>query len=174
MFNNARYVHIENSAINFAMQTHKTLGLQLLLQRTASGAAHDSAQFESHAPCHPMTRQMVLLRIMDWVNAAEQRSNILWLRGPAGAGKSSISKTVCSSCREAGILGGSFSFLRNVQQLNNSRCLVATLACQLAIAFPELAERIKEVVGQDPSILDKTIDQQLQKLAIDPEPWPPS
>ncbi|CAA7267846.1 unnamed protein product [Cyclocybe aegerita] len=168
MFNNARYVHIENSAINFAMQTHGTLGLQLLLQKTTAGATHDSALLESHAPCHPMTRKMVLQRIMDWVSAAEHQSDILWLRGPAGAGKTSISKAICSSCREVGVLGGSFFFLRNVQQLNNPRGLVTTLAYQLAVAFPELAERINEVLGQDPSILDKTMEQQLQKLVIEP------
>ncbi|KAJ3494756.1 hypothetical protein NLJ89_g10739 [Agrocybe chaxingu] len=168
MFNNARHVHIENSAINFATQSHGKLGLQLLLQKTAAGATHDSAQLESHAPCHPMTRKTVLRRIMDWANTTEHQSDILWLRGPAGAGKTSILKTICSSCHEAGVLGGSFFFQRNVQQLNSPRCLVTTLAYQLAIAFPELGDWINEVVGQDPSILDKTIEQQLQKLVIDP------
>ena len=95
-------------------------------------------------------------------------SSVLWLRGPAGAGKTAIAQTFCEMIEKEGYLAGSFFFSRTVHGRNTAQYLFATIAYQLAIARPEIGERIEKAVASDPSITTKSIEIQLQKLIIEP------
>ena len=106
--------------------------------------------------------------MFEWVTNLLRTSSVLWLRGPAGAGKTAIAQTFCEMIEKEGYLAGSFFFSRTVHGRNTAQYLFATIAYQLAIARPEIGERIEKAVASDPSITTKSIEIQLQKLIIEP------
>jgi len=139
-----------------------------LHQRSTHGAAHDSAERFPPPRCHPNTRRAVVSSMFEWVTNLLRTSGVLWLRGPAGAGKTAIAQTFCEMVEKEGYLAGSFFFSRTVHGRNTAQYLFATIAYQLAIARPEIGERIEKAVASDPSITTKSIEIQLQKLIIEP------
>jgi adenylylsulfate kinase-like enzyme len=44
-----------------------------------------------------------------WATEHDPTTSVLWLYGPAGAGKSAIAQSLCQRLEEDGHLGGSFS-----------------------------------------------------------------
>ncbi len=54
---------------------------------------HDSLARYPPPRCHPDTRKKVLKVITDWIEDSYPRQRIVWLNGPAGAGKSAIAQT---------------------------------------------------------------------------------
>ena len=56
-----------------------------------------------------MTREKILKIIMDWINHPRPRRRIVWLNGPAGAGKSAIAQTIAMRCSDEK-LAASFFF----------------------------------------------------------------
>ena len=105
---------------------------------------------------------------MWWVQATKELEDILWLYGPAGAGKSAIAQTIAEMCAQLGLLVASFFFARASQSRNNEKCLIASIAYQLAISIPATRSNIESVVQIDPAIFDKSLDTQMEMLIIRP------
>jgi len=76
------------------------------------GALHDSMAHFPPPKCHPQTHEMVLKIIMDWVKNPHPQQPMIWLNGPAGAGKSAIAQMIAGRCLGKQ-LAASFFFLRN-------------------------------------------------------------
>lgn len=145
----------------------------------ALGAMHDSAETYPQPRCHPETRKEMLDKLWDWSTKWEWLSGsrfcpemvaslpILWLHGPAGAGKSAIMRTLCERLAEAGHLGGSFFFKRGHATRGSAQTLFATLAYQLA-HIRDFKARISKIVEDTPSVVAKSIDIQLRKLITEP------
>ncbi|KAF8148828.1 hypothetical protein B0H34DRAFT_735440 [Crassisporium funariophilum] len=154
---------------NFVENTYNGInGLQYLQQAIAIGASHDSAERYPPPRCHPETRTSVINSILEWVADFERICNILWLYGPAGAGKSAIAQTIAELCEKSKQLGASYFFSRMVSGRNNARNLFSTIAYQLAQSIPEILDFIEETVRRDPTIVNKSMDVQLQKLIVEP------
>ncbi|KAJ7451530.1 hypothetical protein FB451DRAFT_1051340 [Mycena latifolia] len=143
-------------------------GLQSLYNSAALGASYDSSERYPPPKCHPQTRQHILRIIMEWVGNRNRARHILWLNGPAGAGKSSIAQTVAETCAERRQLAGGFFFSRNTPGRNDASRLVNTLAYQIAISVPRLKEIIGQVIQEDPSVLSKSLGSQFRALIVDP------
>ena len=62
------------------------------------GAAYDSRERDPAPRCLAGTRKEILKEIETWIEAGHQGKSILWLHGPAGAGKSAIAQTVAETC----------------------------------------------------------------------------
>ena len=74
---------------------HVYAGIDLLFEASAPGAFHDSGERFDPPKCHPNTRIHILTKIMDWVvGEVGWDEFIMWLHGPAGAGKSAIAQTI--------------------------------------------------------------------------------
>ncbi|KAF7377537.1 NACHT domain-containing protein [Mycena sanguinolenta] len=86
--------------------------------------------------------------LLEWSSKTDSNNSVLWLYGPAGAGKSAIAQSFC-------------------QKLEAENCLGA-IAYQLALSLPAWKRTISETVEDDPSIIDREPSTQLQKLIIDP------
>ena len=93
---------------------------------------------------------------------------ILWLYGPAGAGKSAIAQTIAELLDEAGLLAAAFFFSRNAARRDNKTPLVATLVYQLVKSIPEIHAHVLEAVERDPALFSCSIQAQLQALIIKP------
>jgi hypothetical protein len=142
--------------------------MELLHQHIAPGAFHNSDERYDPPKCHPHTRRAVLKKIMDWVKDPNKVALILWLYGPAGAGKSAIAQTIAELLEEAGLLAAAFFFSRNAAERDNKTPLVATLAYQLTISIPEIRAYVLEVVERDPALFSRSIQAQIQALIIKP------
>ena len=142
--------------------------MEFLQQHIAPGAFHNSDERYDPPKCHPHTRKAVLKKIMDWVKDADKVALILWLYGPAGAGKSAIAQTIAELLEEAGLLAAAFFFSRNAAGRDNKTSLVATLVYQLVKSIPEIRDHVLKIVEQDPALFSCSIQAQIQALIIKP------
>ena len=143
------------------------LDLEHLQQYISEGALHDSIARFPPPRCHPKTREKVLKTIMDWVNDPHARQRIIWLNGPAGAGKSAIAQTIAGRC-SGEQLAASFFFLRNSSDRGTATRLFTTLAWQLAQNIPELLPYIESAIKADPLFPTKSLDIHFDHLIIQP------
>ena len=105
---------------------------------------------------------------MDYITETPSSSNILYLFGSEGTGKSAIAQTIAEYCQANGILGASFFFSRVSSERNTEKSLIATLAYQLCVTIPELKPFIAKAVENDLSTFQKDVDTQMEKLIINP------
>ncbi|KAF9442190.1 hypothetical protein P691DRAFT_739176 [Macrolepiota fuliginosa MF-IS2] len=140
--------------------------VEILGQHKVSGAEVDSSARYPPPRCHPGTRKALRARITAWLNEP-CGSNILWLYGPAGVGKSAVAQTVAEHSRGTGCLGAAFFFSRPNKR-NNPNGVLPTLAYQLAIQYPDYKHIIAQYLVDDPSILDKDLRTQFRELIITP------
>ncbi|KAJ7727080.1 hypothetical protein B0H16DRAFT_1735344 [Mycena metata] len=147
---------------------HGEPGIHILHHAVALEALYDSTESFPQPKCHPETRTELLNKVLYWATAPESEYAILWLHGPAGAGKSAVMQTMCQRLQDAGRLGGSFFFKRGHPTCGNAKVLFATLAYQLALHRHELNTPISRIAEMDPSVLGRSMDVQLRRLILEP------
>jgi len=121
------------------------------------GAAYDSQERYPAPRCLPGTRREVLEKIETWARAGSEGTSILWLHGPAGAGKSAIAQTVAETCAGRGELAASFFFARTVANRNTLKYLFPTIAAQIALSVPEQRRRLDNILNNDPWITERVM-----------------
>ncbi|KAF8161702.1 hypothetical protein BJ912DRAFT_311645 [Pholiota molesta] len=97
-----------------------------------------------------------------------ERKVVIWLYGPAGAGKTAIERSIAEECEEEGLLAASFFFSRAVAGRNDSSRFVATLAYQLLLSMPQISDPILSAIERDPTIFSRSLSVQMQVLVIAP------
>ncbi|KAF9004367.1 hypothetical protein BDQ17DRAFT_1408845, partial [Cyathus striatus] len=167
MFNNSHDFYIHQL---FAVDGRGGTKLHHLADSACLGAGHQSKERFDAPKCHPETRIAVLDDIMSWVSSENPKEHMMWLSGPAGAGKSSIAQTVCEQCYRDKKLLSSFFFSWTATGIgrDDGNRLVPTIACQLAIAIPGARDYIIDQLEKDPSLLSYSMEAQMQKLILDP------
>ena len=134
----------------------------------ANNAIFDSRAEEYSPQCHPDTRVDLLDQIQAWVNDPHGKC-IFWLNGAAGTGKSTISRTVAVRFREKGVLGATFFFKRGESDRGNATLFFTTIARQLVLHEPRLAQLLKAAIDSDPTITTtKALSEQFDKLILQP------
>ncbi|KAF8150971.1 hypothetical protein B0H34DRAFT_158451 [Crassisporium funariophilum] len=145
-----------------------TRGMKSLHKSVAPGAIHNALKRQDPPKCHASTREAVIRDIMHWIEELEKECKFMWVHGPAGAGKSAILQTIAELCHKAGLLGASFFFSRNAAGLNDADLLVPTLVYQLCISIPEMRSHVEVSLEQDPLILSRSVEAQLESLLLGP------
>ncbi|KDR77877.1 hypothetical protein GALMADRAFT_65493, partial [Galerina marginata CBS 339.88] len=145
-------------------------GLLLLSQSISKGAMHDSGERYPAGKCHPGTREEVLADILKWINDPFPQTEVLWLWGSAGAGKSAIMQTIAEILLELyrERYAASFFFARGVPKRAQGGLLFSTLAYQIALHVPGMRECIDRAMVIDPTLPSKSMDIQLQSLIVHP------
>lgn len=147
----------------------RTAGLDLLLANISLGAFHNAAERGDPPRCHPHTRTATRAAMMEWIKGTEaQRKLILWLYGPAGAGKTAIEQSIAEQCEEEGLLAASFFFSRAAAGRHDSSRFIATIAYQLSRSIPEIREPIISAVEDDPTIFSRSLSAQMRTLVVAP------
>ena len=157
--------------------------LKLLYDNIAAGAMHNSKERYDSPKCHPDTRKAVLSDITGWTSDHSKKTCILWLRAPAGSGKSAILQQIAENFHNSGGLSASFFFSRAATKRNSETFLIATLASQLATSIPATKPFIAGAIERDPSIFDRVLSEQMVRLVVYPlvyaslhpesgPPWP--
>ncbi|ESK80979.1 nwd2 [Moniliophthora roreri MCA 2997] len=171
MFTNARGVNIHGGHFNNIGRdqiNYTTEPLQLLWQLIHDvGAGYNSETRYPPPQCHPKTRQDVLNLLLDWIHDDSPHS-IMWLYGPAGAGKSAIAQTIAETAHDQNMLAASFFFWREDPKRNNPRYIFLSLAHDLAHSIPELREYIEQAIRANPRILQASLEDQFEKLILEP------
>ncbi|KAJ2920011.1 hypothetical protein MD484_g461, partial [Candolleomyces efflorescens] len=127
----------------------------------------DSPAVSYEPTCHPGTREVVTGRIMAW--ARDPRAEpILWLSGPAGAGKSCIQRTIAQSCIAEGLFIACFFFSIKQSERNNETRFVTTLAAQLAENISGLKKHINSAIEMDHRIFTRSLESQVDGLIFKP------
>lgn len=135
--------------------------------RVAEAATFDSSVDGEQSYCLPGTRTEVIAQIRQW-STEQNGQSIFWLNGMAGTGKSTISRTVAQLSSNNDVLGASFFFKRGEGNRGRATFLFTTIAAQLVRRLPCLAPHIREVLVIDPFIHEKPLNDQFQKLILDP------
>ncbi|KAK1241232.1 hypothetical protein MKX08_001206 [Trichoderma sp. CBMAI-0020] len=135
--------------------------------RVAEAATFDSSVDGEQSYCLPGTRTEVIAQIRHW-SAEQNGQSIFWLNGMAGTGKSTISRTVAQLSSNSDVLGASFFFKRGEGNRGRAAFLFTTIAAQLVRRLPCLAPSIREALVVDPFIHEKPLNDQFQKLILDP------
>ncbi|KAJ7702908.1 NACHT domain-containing protein [Mycena olivaceomarginata] len=165
-------------------------GIDILHRSVALAAIHNSVESFPQPRCHPETRTGILKGLRGWAldgidlgsdmdteigpftfrldGPADPECRILWVFGPAGAGKSAIMQTLAGQLQDAGQLGASFFFKRDHVTRGNARTLFATIAYQLALSVSCLRTSLSQTVENDPSIIVRSLEVQMQKLISEP------
>ncbi|CAI7611957.1 unnamed protein product [Penicillium viridicatum] len=133
----------------------------------AYGAEFDSYTNQHEDKCLPGTRTELLCQIVEWARSPGSRC-IYWLNGMAGTGKSTISRTVATSFKEGNLLGASFFFKRGEGDRGKAIRLFSTIARQIIVRIPQLVHRVQEAMRDDPSIAEKSLSEQFEKLILRP------
>ncbi|KAJ7651439.1 hypothetical protein B0H17DRAFT_833397, partial [Mycena rosella] len=131
-------------------------------------ALYDSAKSFPQPRCHPETRADILNDLYRWATVDDSIHSIIWLHGPAGAGKSAIMQTLCQRLQNNRCLGGAFFFKRGHTTRGNAKVLFATLAYQLALHHSHLKPIISQTVDDGPSVVGRDMAIQIRKLMIEP------
>ena len=106
---------------------------------------------------------------MKWVKWEEDLDAfIMWVYGPAGAGKSAIAQTIAEMCEEEMIILASFFFSRNDSSRSTAKPLIATIAYQITLNLPGVRGAILSAIERDPLIFSKSLAVQVKSLIVAP------
>ncbi|KAH7099213.1 hypothetical protein BKA62DRAFT_831872 [Auriculariales sp. MPI-PUGE-AT-0066] len=135
---------------------------EILLPMYSPGEYPDAPE-----PCADNTRVDVLSAIHEWAKLTST-PRVFWLAGPAGSGKSAISRSVTERLRSCGLIVLPFFFSRATRTRNTALALPAAIAYDLAAADLTARQMILQLVNDEPEILLSSLADQLQRLVFDP------
>src|SRR6266550_3035038 len=174
-FPNARDISILNSVFNDVTH-HHTERTGDYLSYSSLSSSHlmtvvlddflkphisETAMHDSLARYPPPLCQI----ISDWTNDSYPRQRIMWLNGPAGAGKSAIAQTIAERYKD-NRLAASFFFLRNTPDRGVASRLFLTLAWQLAASIAETLPYIESALNTERLLYSKSINIQFDHLIV--------
>lgn len=136
----------------------------------AAEAAFDCGE---RTPCLNGTRTDILKLIDTWIELGHigdhtANSEIFWVNGAAGTGKTTISRTVAQACKDRGILGASFFCSRDSAECSNPKLLFTTTAYQLSLMCGAFGDKVAAAMTIDPDMGLKSLSHQLEKLILEP------
>ncbi|KAL4961614.1 WD40-repeat-containing domain protein [Aspergillus stella-maris] len=133
----------------------------------ATDAGFESFSDRDEVECLPGTRAELLGEITEWAFSPSSKG-IFWLRGMAGTGKSTVSRTVARSAKNCHHLGASFFFKRGEADRGNAKKFFPTLTRQLILWKPELRPGVQKALDNDPDVASKSLREQFEKLLLQP------
>ena len=112
------------------------------------------------------TRKSRLKEIIDWVaNKSEEegllQSNIYWIYGLPGIGKTSLAHLICANLHDQKQLAGAFFCQRDDPNLSEPRNILPTLIYKLAGIFPPFQSIVANCLRNDPNTAPKLMKDSL-------------
>ncbi|PPQ75427.1 hypothetical protein CVT24_013071 [Panaeolus cyanescens] len=145
--------------------------LKSLYKMIAPAAFHNSLQRCDPPKCHPGTREAIQRQILDFSDDPSKFSAVMmWLYGPAGAGKSAIAQTVAETLFKKQKLAASFFFSQMSKDghRHNEKRLIATIAYQIMQNAALVRPYIQHEIESNPAIFDMSLEDQIESLILQP------
>ncbi|KAJ3035658.1 hypothetical protein HDV00_003598 [Rhizophlyctis rosea] len=118
---------------------------------------------------YPGTRDWVLKEIRRWAKKSFPSPLTFWLEAPPGAGKSVLAAEVIEDLASSGHSVAFFSCKSDHTDHNNPSILIRTIAYQLALKFPAVAQHLlRPEASQPSSFADIDIPHTYWQLIADP------
>ncbi|RXW24235.1 hypothetical protein EST38_g1602 [Candolleomyces aberdarensis] len=159
---------LQVNASQYGSNSNDPSGWQILLQKTAPNALHDSKYRFDPPKCDEDTRVEVIEELVGWIQDRESPQRLLCMTGAAGSGKSALQQTVAEQCSGLDILSSTFFFSSTDPTRNTVSAVIPTIAYQLGLNNPALREVISAAVTKDPLIFEKSLKTQMTRLVIGP------
>lgn len=142
-----------------------------MLPRSAKNAQYNANNVRK--PCISGTRVQILDKFRNWVTIACTQTTLLtsqvfWIHGLAGTGKTSIAFSIVEEYKKTGQLAANFFCSRDDPECSDPGMVFPTLASQLCSFFPPLREPVAAVLQNDPTIVDASPARQLEELIVRP------
>ncbi|KAF9443347.1 hypothetical protein P691DRAFT_679752, partial [Macrolepiota fuliginosa MF-IS2] len=160
--NNPTMVEVVNNMVSVGRTA-----LEYLMPYTEPGAAMDSSARDPPPKCHPGTHLKIGRKLETWLDDLGRERNMMWLRSPAGTGKSAIAQTFAEHCYDRRRLGAAFFFSRPNNR-DQPKTVIPTLAYQLAVHCHSFSAALTKQLAGDPQLITKAPHVQLRKLIIKP------
>jgi len=93
---------------------------------------------------------------------------VVWLNGPAGAGKSTIMRTIARELEQQGRLLGSFFCSAAQTRCSDPKLVIPTLLDQVLRRIPCILPKVEEALRGDPYVFSKSLELQTRKCLIEP------
>jgi hypothetical protein len=112
------------------------------------------------------TRESLLNQLISWatsntsqnVSQSGSQSNISWVYGLPGIGKTLLAHSICANLLDQGHLAGAFFCRRDDPDLNEPRNILPTLIYKLAIRFPLFRSVVAERLRQEPNLTPESMN----------------
>ena len=114
------------------------------------------------------TRVELGKELVDWEKSSINAATMKWVSGGAGDGKTTLLLTFADLCRRQKRLIGAFFASNRIADGNDGNRIVATLAVQLMQALPSTAKHIDKALLDDPHLLSKGLEVQMNALIVEP------
>ncbi|KAF5328696.1 hypothetical protein D9619_011484 [Psilocybe cf. subviscida] len=142
--------------------------LDKLYERVSHNAILNSSGRADEVRCYPGTRKDVIQKIENWKNQKDYTSRMMWLSGPAGAGKTAIVQTVAEGWKERRIPVANFFFFRADGTRNTAKPIIATLLYQLFDHLPALKESAANLLSGKPLMCKESLKDQFVHFIYTP------
>ena len=125
--------------------------------------------------CADGTRKFLLNCLIDWSTKepGQDKSNLYWIYGLPGIGKTAVSHSICASLHQRNRLAGAFFCRRGDENLKEPRNILPTLIHKLAVLLPPFRRVVVERLRNDPNLTPGTMDHNLLLELIRKLPSPP-
>ena len=121
------------------------------------------------AECMEGTREDIMKKIDEWCDNLDASSNILWIRGFPGVGKSAIARKLASKLRLSHRFGSSFFFQRELATVQTPVNFWRTVAFDLSREYPSARNAIVTKLKDNEIDLENTDAEELfRSLMEDP------
>ncbi|KAK6987938.1 hypothetical protein R3P38DRAFT_2805194 [Favolaschia claudopus] len=122
----------------------------------------------SPCQCLPDTRTTIIQDIAQQLMAPSATSQIVWLNGVAGSGKSNIATSISEYFRKLKRLGAVFSFARNDVADSDPTVVLHSIVFGLAMANSHIKEAVCTALKSDINLVKAPLDQQFEELLRHP------
>ena len=126
--------------------------------------------------CMDGTREILLKQVIDWAtkeSRQNQESNMYWIYGLPGIGKTSLAHSICARLHKGKHLAGAYFCQRDDASLSEPRNILPTLIYKLAGTFPPFRSVVAEHLRNDPHLTPGSMNHALLHELIRKLPRPP-
>jgi len=111
--------------------------------------------------CMEGTREGLLNQIMAWAASESDTSNLYWIHGLPGIGKTSFAHSICEKLHNEQRLAGAFFCQRDDANMSELRNILPTLISKLAEIFPPFRRIVADRLRSDPNLTSKSMKDSL-------------
>jgi len=111
--------------------------------------------------CMEGTRETLLNQIIAWAANESDMSNIYWIHGLPGIGKTSLAHSICQKLHNKRRLAGAFFCQRDDANMSEIRNILPTLISKLAEMFPPFRSIVADRLRSDPNLTSRSMNDTL-------------